>query len=403
MNIESERTKELQAYISKNFDAKLGEWPLEVDGNVGRYPFYRLPVSLLRYNVNNGRLAMEVREWMNTHHRTLDANDPDDAKEIRNLLLSLDEKDTNILKIDLNSKGQIEPGVITHDGYVINGNRRMAILHSLHEEMPSGKWEYLDAILLPPNISEKSLWKIEAGLQLSKDKIAEYHPVNELLKIKQGIDAGLKPIEVATAMYGRTEEEIESALERLELIDEFLDFFGQPSNYGLIKKFGMHEHFIDVQKTVLGPAKRQSLPKREIHKHLGGAFALMRAGILIQSDVKKKRKKGVTHWDIRALGKIYGDTDAQLEYMNHLVTPNKEKGNLSSIDPEIIIEGFDFAQEVLSNKENRDRPLKLIEKAIKAIESIDRNNKHLKEDRVASAIARLQKLVTNLSAEIKSK
>jgi len=402
MEISSEREKELDTYISNHTDAEVGEWPLEISGDVQRRPFHKFPISLLRFNVNNGRLAMEVSEWESSHERKLDANDPEDGRIIRDLLLSLDESDTNLLKEDLRQKKQIEPGVITNDGYVINGNRRMAILLLLHEQEPTGKWEYLDAIRLPKSVGEKDLWKIEAGLQLSKDKISEYHPVNELLKIKQGRDRGLEPKEIAAAMYGRTVDEVEQALERLQLIDSFLEFFNpkKPQNYGLIKQFGLHEHFIDIQKTIMAPAQRQGLPKKEIYKRLIGAFALLRAGILVQSIQKKKR--GVTHWDVRDLGKIYSDGDAQDEYIKNLENSIKDPKQIASIKPEVILEGFKSAKEVLTNKEDRDKPVTLIERAVKALKSIDQSNPHIKDSHAVETFEKLKKVVNELERTIKS-
>jgi hypothetical protein len=191
MKIQSNKAKEIDAYIESH-DPEIGKWPVEISGQKCILPFYRIPINpYLKYNVNNGRLAMDVQQWEKDYHRKLDACDEEDAKIIRSLLLELDPEKTRILKGDLKLKGQIEPGVITHDGFVINGNRRMAIFEELHDDEPTGKWECLEVVRLDPNISERDLWKIEAGLQLSKDKIAEYHPVNELLKIKQGISAGL--------------------------------------------------------------------------------------------------------------------------------------------------------------------------------------------------------------------
>lgn len=402
MEIESEKARELTAYINSHPEKRIGEWPLEISGVVERHSFYRLPISLLRYNANNGRLAMEIRGWEVENGRSLDSDDPDDAKIIRELLLSLGETDTDLLKIDLHQKGQIEPGVITHNGFVINGNRRMAILELLHGEEP-GKWETLDVIRLPSAVSDKDLWKIEAGLQLSKDKIAEYHPVNELLKIKEGIDAKLSPKEVAAAMYGRTENEVELALERLELIDNFLDFFGQPGNYGCIKKFGLHEHFIDIQKTILGPSKRQGLSKREIQKRLNQTFALIKAGIISQGNDKKGKKRGITHWDIRDLGKVFVDVDAQAEFAKNFEAPRKDQKKGITAKPEIILEGFKSAKEIIANKEDRDRPGVLIDRAIKALESIDQSSKHLLEDRAVSSFNKLKNIIDDLAKKIVSK
>lgn len=399
MDIQSERAKEIDLFIS-NPGTKIGEWPLEISGIVNWLPFYRLPVSLLRFNVNNGRLAMEIREWEKEQNRTLDANDPDDAIIIRDKLLSLGETETRLLKEDLRQKRQIEPGVITYDGYVINGNRRMAILQILHGEEPTGKWETLDAIRLPRNIGAKDLWKIEAGLQLSKDKIAEYHPVNELLKIKQGREADLSPKEIAAAMYGRTVEEVELALERLDLIDNFLGFFGPKGNYGLIKKFGLHEHFIDIQKTILAPAKRTGESSRIIQRRLVQTFALIRAGIINQGNDQKKKKRGVTHWDIRDLGKVFGDGDAEAEFNKNIEEVVKDQKKITVVKPELILEGFKSAKEVLANKEDRDRPVVLIERAIKALESIDLSSKHIKDDRTISTFGKLQKLIGKLANEL---
>jgi hypothetical protein len=399
MQVKSERAKELDALISSKSIQEVGEWPLEIGGNVKRHKFYRFPISMLKFNVNNGRLAMEIREWETENERKLDANDLEDAKVVRELLLSIDVSDTNLLEKDLHQKSQVEPGVITYDGFVINGNRRMAILQKLHDAESTGKWSTLDAIRLPEKISEQDLWRIEAGLQLSKDKIAEYHPVNELLKIQEGLDAGLSPKEVAAAMYGRTINEIELAHERLILINGFLEFWGekQKKNYGLIKKFGLHEHFIDIQKTILNPAQRQNLPKRQIQERLIKAFALLKAGTSYQS---KKKKKGITHWDIRELGKVYADSHAEYEFSKPFAPFLKDLKKLSTMDPELILESFQSARDVLTNQGDRDKPIVLIERATKALKSIDRTNKHLGDERVRSAFKTLNEVINDLAKSI---
>jgi hypothetical protein len=397
MEIESARAKEIEAYIANHPKAELGKWPVEIGGQKEILPFYRFPIGLLRYNVRNGRLAMEVQEWEQNNGRTLDRDDKADAAIICEMLLGLDKEKTQILKEDLHQKGQMEPGAITYDGVVINGNRRMALLEEMHHEEPTGRWEYIEAVRLPV-IGEKDLWKIEAGLQLSKDKIAEYHPVNELLKIKQGIDAKLTPKEVAAAMYGRTEDEIQDALARLSLIDNFLEFHGQPGNYGFIKKFGLHEYFIDIQKYVLGPAKREGERKKEIQKRLMYAFALVRASTLWSKKGEDSQKK-ITHWEIRKLSKIFPDAHARGAYLEHL----ENTKDMAKVAPETVVEDFYNALDVISMKEQRGQPVKLIEKAIKALESIDRKSSHFYEGRVLHAVKRLSRLVKEMEQSLAKK
>lgn len=399
MNINSQRAKAVDAYIATHEDAVIGRWPLEIGGQKEILPFYRFPIKdLLCYNVNNGRLAMDVREWEKVNGRILDATIQEDYEIIRQMLLNLDRAKTSLLKEDIRKKNQMEPGVITHDGFVVNGNRRMAVLEELHGEEPTGKWLFLEAVRLPSTITEKDIWKIEAGLQLSKDKIAEYHPVNELLKIKQGIEAKLSPEEIASAMYGRTTDEIKESLDRLQLIDNFLDFFGQPRNYGLIRTFGLHEYFIDIQKHIILRWNRRGLTTSEKRHELLYSFALIRAGILIQAPKKGKREdRGITHWDIRKLGKIFGDLDAKEAYAKTLKKSGKKPLTFNAGN---LIEDFRTAEDILSMKEQRDQPVRLIDKAIKALQSIDRTNKHFHETRVKGAMDRLNGIVQEIKKDL---
>lgn len=401
MTTQHQRAKEIDAYLSGQ--QEVGKWRIEIAGRAEMLPFYRFPIELLRYNGENGRLAMEVREWGEKNKRRLDPSDNKDAAVIRDLLLGLEQHETERLQEDLEQKGQMEPGVITHEGVVINGNRRMAVLEVLHQKQP-GKWEYLEAIRLPHNISQRDLWKIEAGLQLSKDKVAEYHPVNELLKIKQGIDEGLEPEEVAAAMYGRTPEEVKKALERLDLIDRFLEFFGDAGNYGLIKKFGLHESFIDIQKHIIGSWEQDGVPSSQRKFQLECTFALMRSSIRTQDRLEKRRKTGITHMDIRKLGKIFSDPDAKLIFVEHLEKATgraKDKTKaLLSVPEETVIEDFREAEDKLRMKEQRDQPVRLIEKAISALQSINRKDEHFREESVKEALSRLSLLVREFEEDL---
>ena len=396
MKIQSERAKEIDAYLNTHLDAEVGRWPLEISSVKKILPFYRFPIKpLLRYNINNGRFAMEVQEWETKNKRKLDSCRDDDAEIIRNLLSELSREQTELLKKDLKSKGQMEPGVITYDGFEINGNRRMAILEELWMEEKIGKYECFEAIRLPASIGARDLWRIEAGLQLSQDKVAEYHPVNELLKIKQGCDAGLDVGEISASMYGRSEDYVRECLSRLELIDTFLDSIKQPQNYGFIKKFGLHEYFIDVQNSVLKKLKKDGVNKRQISEYLNYSFALIHAGVLIQKEAKKKRE-GITHWDIRKLGKIFSNAHAKDAFLENI---RKEK-RILDVNSKTLVEDFKAATEILDMQEQSDQPIKLVEKATKALESIDRTNRHFREERVIKAMNKLALLVNEIKKEL---
>ena len=392
MIINSENATKIDAYLKDNDEAELGKWPIELSGEKKIVPFYKFPLKLLYYNINNGRFAAEKRKREKDIGRELNSLDKEDTKQIKDLLLRIFPDKTKALKEDIRKKGQMEPGVITFDGFVINGNRRMAIFEDLHKDEATGKWEYLEAIRLRPDINAKDLWKLEAGLQLSKEKKADYSPVNELLKIKDGYDAGLNPEEIAAAMYDWTPDEVEDSLERLKLIENFLDYFGEEGHYGFIQEFGLHEYFINLQKNIFKGAKKRGTKKQEIQREIEGAFLLIHDSALLQKDTKQK-KRGITHRNIRKLGKIYRDAYTKETYFGELPT-KKKVGD--------AFEAFKSAEETMEMIEKRNEPLKLVTTAIKALQNIDTKSKHFIKEEVKKRLYDLNNEVAKLLRKFKN-
>ena len=130
-------------------------------------------------------------------------------------------------------------------------------------------------------------------------------------------------------------------------------------------------------------------------------FALIRAHILIQSrtDERGKKKKGITHFDIRRMGKILTNAHAKGEYISYLGNAKSSK-KIASIDEETVIEGYLSAKEVLENQEEKGKPVKLIQRAVKALESIDTESNHFDSTQVKDAMAELSKLVRNIESKL---
>lgn len=393
MAINSKRANEIDAYINENRESKNSPWPIEVNGRIVPYDTFELPIRMLQYNHDNGRFNLEIQEYESQIGRKLDPSDKEDVEKIKELLLQ-DKIEAVKLYDDLKSKGrQREPAAITHDGIVVNGNRRMATFELLHKDEPTGKWLNLWVVRLPKNISDSDLWKIEAGLQLSKERVAAYDPINNLLMIKEGKRAGLSNAEIAAAMYGWSEEQVENDLERLNIIDLFLQFIKAPGNYGFIKKFHLAEYFIDIQKRTLQTARRDGIPKREIQKRLEYNFVVLRASL----QPFNKSKINFTHNDQRKVGDILSDYEATHALINGF---DKEK-DLRNIPSTIVMDNYSNAKDVLEYKKVRDEPKKLIDKAIAALNGIDRKGKHYKaDDDVKKKLKVLDSLLKEMKTEL---
>jgi len=240
---------------------KLPQEKLIVKGKPKRCPVYTFPLDDLAFNKSNGRIKAEVVEKESELGRLLGVGDKTDQNIIRDILLSLRPDENVKIKEDLRKNGQMNPGIVTCDGKVINGNRRKAILGTLHDETKNQKYGYLEAQVLPSAITKAELWLIEAGIQLSTPQQLDYSPINHLLKLREGCDAGLDPGVMASHIYGVSEAQLEDDLQRLKLIDEYLrDFLQKEGKYYLIRQ--RNEHFIDLQN-ILSWARR---PKGRIRK-----------------------------------------------------------------------------------------------------------------------------------------
>ena len=359
MKLKTERERQLDAYLeqpSANDDQKL---IIPLKGRPENLQVYRLPIKYLIYNIRNGRFAAELLAKESQLKHKLDPGTPEDAKRIRKLLIELNKHETKALKADLCDNGQLDPGVITRDGAVINGNRRMAILSTLHEETNDPKFEYLRVARLPKDVDERDLWRIEAGLQFAKEFRLDYSPINELLKLKEGRDSGFSPAEISKTLLGRFKaSKVTEKLNILKLIESYLVFIGKTSQYQYVQ--GDVEKFNSLQEIVVTPLKREGKKDTEIAKLVTFAFLLI-------------DKTDRTHWDIRLLRKIAEDENAISELMKNY----GEKKSPKRMKKDELEENFATAKEIVEDKKQQDRPLRLVKKALSALRSIRSDNRKL--------------------------
>lgn len=427
MAMSSKLEKAIDAYLNLHSEADTGRiQPLELSGKRIDLKVLRIPTELLRYNISNGRFAAEYADLKNKVGRELDPDVKKDAIRIRNLLLDMSKRETQLLREDLVRIGQLDPGVMTFDGSVINGNRRMAIFEQLFEETGDAKWSYLDMVRLPPAVNEKDLWRLEANLQFSRDERAEYGPINRLLKFRIGVKAGLSPKQIAASMYGGfSEKDVKEDLERLKLIETYLEYIGKPGNYKAAER--VHEHFNDLRKIIVKEQKNGMDPI-DLEKIVKFTFDMIR--------------KGSSHWDIRKISDIIREVSAKENLLNGIkersVTNNltlqpsanneaesvvtqdnpsedfsqdeDESGQLNSreetaqpvdsadeeeekVNPDAL---FQESLEIARAEQNRSEPLKLLTKALTNLQTIEIDNPILKDLKAHQLIEQINSIVQKL-------
>lgn len=376
MKLETIREKQLDAYLAGEDARDDQKVRLVLKGVPKHLQVYRVPIKYLIYNIRNGRFAAELLAKENQLKRKLDPGTPQDAKIIQKLLIDLNPSETEALMADLRQNGQLDPGVITRDGAVINGNRRMAILSVLHEETHDPKFEYLRVARLPKDVDEKDLWRIEAGLQFAKEFRLDYSPINELLKLKEGRESGLSSADISRTLLGRfTPVKVDEKLSILKLIESYLVFTGKPGQYHIVQEERDVEKFNSLQANVYAPLKRQGKKDSEIAKLLTFAFLLI-------------HKTDLRHWDIRLLSKIAGESRAYAELFRNY---DPKKPLAESKDR--LEESFATAKEIVDAQQHHNKPERLLKKALSALQEIGSDHPKLTE-------VGLKNLLTTLKAEL---
>ncbi|MDC0199910.1 hypothetical protein OAJ83_03570 [Candidatus Nitrosopelagicus sp.] len=371
MSFEESNGKIIDEYITNNPQATLPKThSVLLEGQNVDLQVYKIPLKNLVYNIKNGRFAAEYQELKNKKGRELESENKEDRKELQNLLISLDPKQSMTLEKNVRQYGQREPGVCTHGGQVINGNRRMSIIENIFES--DSNFKDLMVARLPPNISPIDLWKIEAGIQLSRNVQLDYGPINTLLKFKQGIDAGLTALQITKTLYGDyTEKEVLEKLEVLELIVRYLDYIGERNNFKKVE--GITEHFTDFRKK-LDELKKTYPNPSDITKIKRIAFQLIHDGI----DVRTLRKLKDILIDEQLKANIFRESEkyCQPEKAGEKLAKklNAEENDAYTPARTIFINSLDS----LKAKSEAGEPIKLINRAIKNLEIIDPKHSSLK-------------------------
>lgn len=133
-----------------------------------------------------------IRAQLSSHNKkTLVDQDPgaEEAQEILATLLRQTEGYQEI-KASLLEEGQLNPGVITREGVLINANTRAVALRDLEKD-------YIRVLVLPPNVGSKQIAELELRLQVRQELKQDYTFTNELLFISECLQTGWTPERVA--------------------------------------------------------------------------------------------------------------------------------------------------------------------------------------------------------------
>ena len=208
---------ELDAYRSRDDKTT---YPLELRGEPWNLEVITVDPRFLLLNHNNSRLTAQLQD--HPKRQIVEENPTSaEAQEIIKSLLAATDKFSD-LKEQLVKQGQQQPGLITRDGLLINGNTRAAAL--MVTARPAIK-----VAVLPEHATAMDLLQIEMSLQMRRLIHQDYSFTNELLFMKRFLDAGHDYDQLAREMawFRRGKQKAEQHLRFLQMIEDVRGLAGK--------------------------------------------------------------------------------------------------------------------------------------------------------------------------------
>lgn len=371
-----------------------------------------VPIELLRYRKGNGRIASDVMHYEKING-LLNESDVQTQKIIARFLEEKDKERTEDLKNSIFHSGQMEPTIITCDGFLINGNRRKMVMEKLLKKYPGEeKFKSMKVVILPgkdtkdgtggpPTLIE--IEQIENRYQLQKEAKAEYYGFDRALSIRRKEQIGMK-LEVQMKddpVYASlSEKEFMQKLKKmrddylkpLECIDRYLENLNRPGLYSTVSRSvndpeGRWQAFLDYYKYTYSKIKdpktriKLGLEEEDIGKVEDVAFKIIR-----KRSIKDLPK---LHMIIRILFKYISHEDSKKELFKLIKIKNdiseserydKNGNELEERDidriwgkkyEEMIIRHMKNAKHYYDHKKIKETPIQLLEASLNKLNHDD--------------------------------
>lgn len=252
---------------------------------VEKLPVYKIKHNILGYNFNNVRIIAEKMYYEQKEKIRLDPMNDTHQEVIGDILYNskfYSSTATEDLEKDIIEKGLEDPLIVSIDGTVWNGNRRLSICRKLYKDTGDQTYERVNIVVLP-ELSHKDLTRLERRLQMSKELKQKYGPIQTRLDVRMSMNDKDWEINEILDSYGNKYDKVEliKFVQEIDLIDDYLERINRPKEYVFIETSGNDgtkgpgvESFITLNQT-LQKQKKRNETKIEIEKVKMSGFQII--------------------------------------------------------------------------------------------------------------------------------
>ena len=265
-----ERLQKFNELISNKQANSITKWDVPTVNGTELYEVYLVSVELPKYRLDNTRTLALQEQYIYHENKGEDFfNDveSDEIQEIQhNLLKTLiksSDKDKDLVSY-FATHTQTEPLILTHEGFVISGNRRLCALRELVEQdYDSYKHFSQVRVVILPNLDADKIDQIEDFLEQQKDIKEPFSWVSRALGYRRRMHKYNYSDEQLASITGVKKNEIAGLINKVEIADRYLDSIGKSKDYNqILDDFYAFEKIYTCQtKDKGGPSKKTAFEK----------------------------------------------------------------------------------------------------------------------------------------------
>ena len=194
-------------------------------------PLIAVPIELPVYRMENFRTFTDQSDYIRAEGKPSTffsgGQESEEAQQAQHKLLyqlALKGKAESLAAVSevLEVEGQREPLLITANGVVVNGNRRLAALRELYAQGSKfAHFSHIDVLVLPADATAEEIVDIEANLQAVVDTKLDYDWIGEAQLISRLLSIGKSYDQIAKQLY-RKEKDVRNAIQSLAEVDLYL-------------------------------------------------------------------------------------------------------------------------------------------------------------------------------------
>lgn len=396
------------------------------------HPVYEIPVECLIFNQYNGRIGTFVKQYEKLHGPINAATSEGEDRIIDFLWESKKNRNKETL-IDLEEKGQIEYGIVTRDGVIVDGNRRCMLLKKIAQKTHTSP-TYFKAVILDETIESnpKEIRKLETTFQMGVDAKVDYSPIEKYLKCRELTNDGFTEPEI-TKMMGAKPGEVPKFLAILNLMDEYL--LSIDSNYDQMYRLldegeveGPFHDLVGYLKSHSGQDGRSTQGRdwqpdsTDIEDLKAAYFYSVRAGFGAHDlRILANPSKGQGLFNYGELWKRHSESFfSEIEKIKQEEsTLDQRRQERPEEAPESLIKGKEedykrialphvkkfkgVAEEIVKDQVERDRPIELIERALRTLQQVDTTLETFEGEDVYQMCHDIRKLAEAFIKDLKEK